>query len=67
MPNLVSLTLHSLQILGKNSDERISDIQISGQSLRNENCHSSRTSNDIDMKVGPVTKPNKKNTETWKN
>ena len=67
MPNLVSLTLHSLQILGKNSDERISDIRISGQSLRNENCHSSRTSNDIDMKVGPVTKPNKKNTETWKN
>ena len=26
-----------------------------------ENCHNSRTSDDIDMKLGPATKPNKRN------
>ena len=25
------------------------------------NCHNSRTSDDIDMKLGPVTKPDKRN------
>ena len=29
-----------------------------------KNCHNSRTSNDIDMKLGPVTKLDKKNTAT---
>ena len=32
-----------------------------------ENCHNSGTSNDIDMKLGPVTKVDKKNTVTSKN
>ena len=31
-----------------------------------ENCHNSRTSDDIDIKFGPVTKPNKTNKMTSK-
>ena len=31
------------------------------QSLIKINCHNSRTSDDIHMKPGPVTKPNKRN------
>ena len=42
--------------IGKNSDVGISDFRISGQSLIKENCHNSKTSDDIDMKLGPVTK-----------
>ena len=34
----------------------ISGFRISGQSLIEENCHNSRTRNDIDMKLGPATK-----------
>ena len=34
--------------------------------LVNENCHNSRTSNDIDMKLGPVTKFDKGNTTPLK-
>ena len=37
----------------QNSDKGISDVQISGQSLIKENCHKSKTSDDIDMKPGP--------------
>ena len=44
----------------------ISDFRISGQSFIKENCHNSRTSNDIDMKLGPVTKLDKTNTATSK-
>ena len=39
----------------------ISDFRISGQSLIKVNCHNSRTSDDIDMKLGPVTKLDKRN------
>ena len=46
--------------IGQNSDEGISNFQISSQSLIKGNCHNSRTSDDIDMKLGPVTKPDKK-------
>ena len=45
----------------KISDEGISDFWISGQSLIKGNCHNSRTSDDIDMKLGPVTKLDKGN------
>ena len=51
---------------GQNSDGDISDFQISGQSLMNENCHKSRTSHDIDIKLRPVTKLSKKNAATSK-
>ena len=38
--------------IGQNSDGGISDFLISGQSLIKENCHISRTIDDIDMKLG---------------
>ena len=60
VPNLVSITRPSLQILDKTQ----TDFRISGQSLIKENCHNSRTSDDIDMKLGPVTKPEKRNNKT---
>ena len=40
----------------QNSNGGISDFQISGQSLINKNCHNSRSSNDIDIKLGQVIK-----------
>ena len=43
----------------------ISNFQISGQFLVNENCDNSRT-NDIDMKLGSGTKFDKRNTATLK-
>ena len=52
--------------IGRNSDGGVSDFQISGQSLIKENCHNSRTSDDIDMKFGPVTKLDKRNKATSK-
>ena len=42
------------------------DFWISGEYLVKENCHNSRTSDDIDMKPGPVTKLDKKNKATSK-
>ena len=44
-----------------NSGEIISDFRIPGQSLIKENCHISGTSDDNDMKGGPVTKFDKRN------
>ena len=52
--------------IGQNLDEGISDIRISGQSLIKENLHNSRTSDDTDMKLGPVTKLHKRNETTSK-
>ena len=49
---------------GQNSNEGISDFQISGQSLIEENCYNSRTSDDIDIKLGPVTDFDKRNSAT---
>ena len=55
------------QDIGQNSDEGISDFRISGQSLIKVNCHNSRTSDDdTDMKLGPVTKRDKRNKTTSK-
>ena len=51
---------------GQNSDGSISDFQISGQSLIKENCHNSRTTDDIDMILGAVTKSDKRNKTTLK-
>ena len=50
--------------IGQNSGESIFKFQIFGQSLMNKNCDNSRTSNDIDLKLGPVTKCDKRNTIT---
>ena len=49
MPNLVSLTHLSFQILGKS------------QYLIKENYHDSRTIDGIDMRLAPVTKLDKRN------
>ena len=49
------------QDFGQNSDGGISDFQISGQFLIKENCYNSRTRDDIDMKIEPVTKLDKRN------
>ena len=70
MKNLVFLTCPSLQILGKtigqNSDGDISVIRISDQSLIKRNCHNSRISDDIHIKLGLVTKVEQKNKATSK-
>ena len=60
MPNLVFLPRLSFQILGK-TQTGIFDFPISGQSLIKRNCYSSRTSDYFDIKLGPVTKTDKRN------
>ena len=45
----------------QNSDKGIFDFNISAQSLLKQNCHNTRTSDDINMKLGPVTELDKKN------
>ena len=47
--------------IGQNSDGGISDFQVSGQSLLKGNCHNSRTSDDTNLKLGPVTTFDKRN------
>ena len=47
--------------IGQNSDGVISDFRISVQSLIKENCHNSRTRDDIEMKLESLTKLDKKN------
>ena len=47
--------------IGQNSEGVISDFQISGQSLIKENCHNSRTSDDVDMKLVSETELDKRN------
>ena len=49
-----------------NSDGGISDFRISGQSLIKANCRNSRTSDDIDMKLEPVNKLDKRIKSTSK-
>ena len=64
MQDLVSQTRSSLQIFGQLRS--ISDIWNPGQSLLNKKCNHSRTSHDIDIKVGPVTTLDKRSTATSK-
>ena len=52
--------------IGKNADVGISDFQIPDQSFVKENCYNSRISHDIDMKLGPVTKLDKRNKKASK-
>ena len=42
--------------IGQNPDEGISNFRLSGRSFIKEDYHNSRTSDDTDMKLGPVTK-----------
>ena len=64
MPDVVPLCPPSLQILGNILDGGDSDFRISGQSFLNKNYGNSRTSHDIDMKLGPGTKIYKRNKAT---
>ena len=66
VPNLIFLTRPRFPDIGQNSYGGISHFQISGQSLIKRNCHSSRISDDTDMKLGPVTKCDKRNKITSK-
>ena len=45
----------------QNSDGGISDFRISGHFLIKVNCRNSRTSYDIEIKLGPVIKIDKRN------
>ena len=47
--------------IGQDSDRGISDFRISGQTLIKENRHNSRASDDIHMKLWPVTELGKRN------
>ena len=51
----------------QNSDGGISNFWFFGQSFIKENCHNSGTNDHIDMKLGPVTKHDRRNTATSKN
>ena len=66
MSNLVSIThqltnIPSLLILGKTQTEGASDFRIYVQSLIKENCRNFRTSDAINMKLGQITKLDKRN------
>ena len=50
----------------KDDDHDNSDLRILGQSLIKGNCHNYRTSDDIDMELGPITKLDKRNKTTSK-
>ena len=52
--------MHQSPNIGQNSDGGILDFWIPGQSFINENGHNSGTSHDVEMKLGPVTKIDKK-------
>ena len=49
-----------------NPNGGISNFRISGQSIIKENCHNSRTSDDIDITWTPLTKLDKRNKATSK-
>ena len=62
VPNLVFPTCPNLQILGKSQTGVFPNSRFLVKSLIKVNCHNSRTSDDIDMKLGTVTKLYKKKT-----
>ena len=61
-----SVTFYQFPDIEQNSDRGISKFQNSGQFFINKNYHNSRTSHDIGMKLGAVTKLDKRNTATSK-
>ena len=60
VPNLVSLTCPGLQILDKTQMVVFLMSVVFLKSLIKENCHSCRTSNDIDVKLRPATQLDKR-------
>ena len=65
MLNLISLTCPNLQVLDKNQKGVFSISRFLVKSLTNKNCHKCRT-NDIGMKLRPVSKLDKINMTTSK-
>ena len=66
MPNLVSLTCPSLQILDKTQTGIFLISRFLVKSLINKNSQNSRTNDDIDLKLEPVTKLDKRHTMSKK-
>ena len=62
MLNLVTKTLSSPLPRYPNSDEAFSILGFLVKSPLNKNCHSSATSNDINMKLRPLSQIEKRNT-----
>ena len=52
--------------IGKGADKCTFNFWIPVYSLMNGICHTSRTSNDIDMKLEPLTEPDERKTATLK-
>ena len=67
MTNVVAITCLNLQVFEKNSDKGIPISEFLVKFFLNKNCQNSRASNDVDMKLGPVNKLNKRKTATLKN
>ena len=66
MPNLVSLTCPSLQILGKTQTGVFPISRFLPNLLLNKIAITPETSDDTHMKLGPVTKVDKRNKTTSK-
>ena len=52
--------------IGQNLDRSIFNSRFLDKSFIKESCDSSRTCNDIDLKLGPITRLDKRNTMTLK-
>ena len=65
MPNLVPL-LTPVSKYWANLKRRCLRVPDCGQLLIKENCHNSRTSDDVEIKLRPATKPDKRNKTTSK-
>ena len=62
MPQIVKYFARIFRMRNKNSSK-----PRNGKSFIKENCHNSKTNDDNDMKLGPVTKLDKRNKATSKN
>ena len=65
--NPVSITCSSHQMLDKTQTGVFPILRFLVKLLINENCHNSRNGNDIDMRLGPISKPDKRNKTMTKN
>ena len=61
MPNVVSVTRPSLQILSKTQTQVFPISRFQVNPFIKENCHNSRANNDINMKLRLLTKLDKRN------
>ena len=66
MPNLISLTFPGLQKLDKTQRRVFPIFGFLVKSFMNKNFHNSTNTNDIDMKIKIVNKPDIRNMKTSK-